>query len=269
MEVTPPIPLREVLAVVFTVATVCYNDRQGLEKTSRSVLSQSFPGFEWLVVDGGSTDGTVDLLQSFPVTSVRFVSEPDRGLYDAMNKALCMARGRYIIFMNAGDTFFDLDVLSNVAKSLGDSTPVLLYGDALESDGKSTFYKKARKPEHNRYVMFTHHQAQFYRTDIARSVGYDLSYQYSCDWVLTTRLLRKDPRPLRFAGPVCVFARGGLSQQDRTRRVFNRELYRVYREEQSHPFAMAAAYWVIKVGINKARTLVPALYDRLRYGSSR
>ena len=101
----------------FSIITVVYNDLDNLKKTCRSVSRQTFDDYEHLIIDGGSDDGTLDFLKSFSASDshVRFISEKDNGIYDAMNKAIAMAEGDYILFLNAGDRFHERDTLSKIA----------------------------------------------------------------------------------------------------------------------------------------------------------
>lgn len=97
-----------------TVVTVCYNAVNEIEKTIRSVLSQTYPDKEYIVIDGGSTDGTVDIIRKYADRIDYWISEPDGGIYEGMTKGIEHATGDYINFMNAGDLFFDNHVLDEV-----------------------------------------------------------------------------------------------------------------------------------------------------------
>ena len=97
-----------------SVITVCYNDRERIEKTILSVLSQSYGNLEYIVIDGGSTDGTVDIIKKYANRIAYFVSESDEGIYDAMNKGLRKAVGEWVCFLNAGDLFVSESVLNTI-----------------------------------------------------------------------------------------------------------------------------------------------------------
>ncbi len=97
-----------------SVITVVYNGEAFLERTIQSVINQTYPAIEYIIIDGGSKDGTVAIIQKYQHNIAYWVSEPDRGLYDAMNKGLAVATGEYVLFLNAGDTFFDNHTLQNV-----------------------------------------------------------------------------------------------------------------------------------------------------------
>lgn len=98
----------------FSVITVCFNDHKGIEKTVRSVVEQTCFDYEYIVIDGGSTDGSVSVIEKYKHNIHYWVSEKDNGVYAAMNKAIRIAKGDYCIFMNSGDSFFSNDVLKKV-----------------------------------------------------------------------------------------------------------------------------------------------------------
>jgi putative colanic acid biosynthesis glycosyltransferase len=250
-----------------SIVTIAFNNLAGLRHTYESVLSQSYGDYEWIVVDGGSTDGTLEFLQSsVKIPNFQFVSEPDSGIYNAMNKGLFRSTGDYVTFLNSGDCFANSNVLAEIAGALGKERPTVVYGDAIESDGSAQYYKAARKVSANRYVMFTHHQAIFYRTDIAQANPYDETYRFGGDWAFTTRIVRlPDTTSFRFPGAICIFERGGVSQTDKHRARINQEHWRTYREVGGLSLPVAATFWILKTQTNKIRSLAPGLYDFVRY----
>ena len=115
----------------FTIATVTFNAAQVVEKTIRSVVGQNYDNYEYIIVDGQSTDGTLSIIKEYSNDIDIIISEPDNGIYDGMNKAIFSAHGEYLLFMNAGDVFVDNHVLSRVAKSIRSSHPTVVYGDVI------------------------------------------------------------------------------------------------------------------------------------------
>lgn len=111
---------------LISVVTICYNEPH-LEKTCESIVSQTYQNFEWIVIDGGSKQETLDVFENYKTYMTYFVSEKDRGIYHAMNKGLLQARGEYVIFMNAGDYFYSSDILEKVVDSGLDQD--IVYGD--------------------------------------------------------------------------------------------------------------------------------------------
>lgn len=161
---------------LFSIITVCLNCKEKIEETARSLQSQHYDNYEYIIKDGGSTDGTEKIINHLDADIV--VSKPDEGIFDAMNQALYLCRGDYVYFLNAGDKFHDDEVLKNVGEYiLSHSGYDLYYGDIFlpDSRGKITFY-----PEKiSRYRLFTLtlcHQVWF----LSRRKYLDLGgFQYS------------------------------------------------------------------------------------------
>lgn len=212
----------------FTIVTVTYNAQDALRRTVDSVLAQTYPEIEHLIVDGASTDATLQVAQDYMQRSysacngheVRIVSEPDNGLYDAMNKGLDMASGEYVCFLNAGDFYPGDGVIETLVRNcrLGDTPPetrpAVLYGgtDIVDSEGRYLRRRRLAPPAHLTWRSFSHgmlvcHQAFYARTDIARGVHYDLRYRYSADVDWCIRVMKEACRrglPLADAGMTLV-----------------------------------------------------------------
>ncbi|MGH1330185.1 MAG: glycosyltransferase [Paracoccaceae bacterium] len=250
-----------------SIVTVAFRNLDGIKSTEQSIPWAAPQGFEWIVVDGASDDGTGAYLESLTYPNMRIICEPDEGIFDAMNKGIGAAQGRYIIFMNAGDTFFDPATLPNLLAFTQKSDAVLIYGDSIErAENGASFAKPARRPRWNIYSMFTHHQAILYRrADILD--GYDRSYQFSADWALTSRLLSQRGAKAEYCAKViCAFERGGVSQRDDHRQTINREHWRILRQESRLAWPIAAILYSVKRSSNAMRRLLPAIYDLLRFG---
>lgn len=163
-----------------TIITVVYNGLDVLEETILSVIGQSYPHFEYLLIDGGSTDGTLDIVHKYHDQIDYWKSEPDRGIYDAMNKGIAAANGEWIIFMNAGDRFAGPEVLSIFEERTFEAD--IIYGDAMvEYPGFSTLFKKYPLPEMWKRMPFCH-QATFVRASLMKAHGFDLRYKLSSDF---------------------------------------------------------------------------------------
>jgi putative colanic acid biosynthesis glycosyltransferase len=181
---------------MFSVITVCYNNLSGLKATYESLVSQSFTGYEWIVIDGGSDDGTSEFLSGLEAGANSWISESDLGIYDAMNKGIRNSRGQYLLFMNSGDKFFSDDVLYNINSQTCLTYPkAFIYGDAYEcnAEGVDVFFKKARDVRWIYYGMFAHHQSMFYRRDVivSNNMSYDFrNYPSAADYAFTSKFLR-------------------------------------------------------------------------------
>lgn len=218
--------------VVFSIITCTYNAESVLQRTLDSVLEQTYSHVEHIIVDDASTDATLDMVEAYKQKSdaedwcheVRVKSEPDRGLYDAMNKGIQRATGQYVLFLNAGDTFPSADTLELVAESVGEGEepPAVLYGDTDVVDDEGRFLRHRRLSPPRRLTwrsfmkgMLVCHQAFYARTDLAKATPYDLHYRFSADvdWCIRImRLARRRRLPMRNVGAVVVnFLDGGMT----------------------------------------------------------
>jgi putative colanic acid biosynthesis glycosyltransferase len=193
---------------LFSIITVTKNNLAGLKRTHESVKEQSYTNYEWIVIDGLSGDGTRDYLEK---SGAAFSSEPDGGIYEAMNKGIERACGEYLLFLNAGDTLPDQDLLSTLQKSCA-ARPDFIYGDAMETNG---LYKKARAHETFLYGMFTHHQAMLYKRSPLGDLLYDTAYRIAADYDFTVRFLKRNPNAHYIPCALCIFEDGGISQKNR------------------------------------------------------
>ena len=176
----------------FSIITVTYNAEATIERTMESVAQQTYRDFEHLIVDGASKDKTVEIARHYPHATV--VSEPDKGLYDAMNKGLKMATGDFLCFLNAGDTLHSKETLEHIAAAGGEFA--VLYGDTHIVDAQGNFLRDRRltPPEHLTWRSFKDgmlvcHQAFYVNRTIAQS--YDLSYRFSADFDWCIRCMKE------------------------------------------------------------------------------
>lgn len=219
----------------FTIVTCVYNAHDVFERTADSVLAQTYRDVQHLILDGASVDDTLSQAKDYMERSyasdnghdIRIVSEPDNGLYDAMNKAIAQASGDYLVYLNAGDTFPSPDTLDVIADSVGEGEPLpaVLFGDTdiVDDEGHFVRHRRLSPPEvlswHSfRYGMLVCHQAFYVRTDIAKSTPYDLSYHYSADVDWCIRVMKEAERRnliLRNVHAVVVnFLDGGMTAKN-------------------------------------------------------
>jgi len=197
----------------FSIITITKDNLSGLKATHHSLQEQDFSGYEWLVQDGHSRDGTIFYLQE---TDAYWRSEADHSLYDAMNRAKTRAGGDYLIFLNAGDALAAPDVLSSIRTGIEQShAPAdFIYGDSYEEmPGGELRYKKARPHTRIARGMVAHHQAMIYRRALLENLEYDTSFEIAADYDLTLRALQKAQHILALDFAVCRFSSGGLSQR--------------------------------------------------------
>ncbi len=197
--------------MLFSIITVTYNNLEGLKRTQESLRAQNNQDFDWIVIDGDSNDGTVSCLKD---TGAWFISEPDQGIYDAMNKGIEHAKGDYLLFLNAGDELAAPEILSNIEALTKGQTPDFIYGDALEERAEGPpACKPARAHTKIAWGLFTHHQAMIYHRETIKRLRYDLKYKIAADYKFTAQFLKNCSHVVYYPHPICLFESGGLSQR--------------------------------------------------------
>jgi glycosyltransferase involved in cell wall biosynthesis len=179
-----------------SIITVAYNAEKTLEQTICSVLRQTHPQIEYLIIDGHSTDNTMSIVRQYEAGITRWLSEPDTGLYDAMNKGLQMATGDYVWFLNAGDTLQHSDTVARlVAVAENSGMPDILYGetDLVDSGGQLIAARRLKAPaqltwKSFRFGMLVCHQSFIVRRTLAPL--YNLQYRYSADFDWCIRCMK-------------------------------------------------------------------------------
>lgn len=198
-----------------SVITVAFRNYDGVVNTWRSLRNLARDPsltFEWIVVDGGSDDGTAEFLEKRNGEfNLRYISEKDKGIYDAMNKGIEMAQGRYAIFLNSGDVFHD-DVALFVRQLMREKENAMYIGDALLDFGDG--HKIRRAAKHGWYIYHSlpaSHQAIFFPVSGLKTYPYDLQYKVSSDYALAARMFKAGFPFKRIKGLVSEFSMGGVS----------------------------------------------------------
>lgn len=183
-----------------SIVTVCYNAVDIIETTIQSVIRQTYDNIEYIVIDGASTDGTMDVIGKYRDSISCLVSEPDKGIYDAMNKGIGLATGSWISFMNAGDVFYDTDVIEKIhfEKHADNSKTGCIFGDYISQNKlrrvnvicDNPFYERqnlVRNPS-----MGFHHQSCFVRADLAKELLFDnRTYRLCADYNMIHQIYAK------------------------------------------------------------------------------
>ena len=165
----------------FTIVTISFNAEKCIERTIVSVIQQSYDNVEYIIVDGGSRDGTMQIVERYKDNINRYISEPDRGVYDAMNKGIKMATGDYLIFMNADDIFADTEVLQKVANLIKSDVDVI-YGNWRTITEYGLFANKPAPISTLNKKFGLSHQAIFVKVSLLKQVPFDLQYKYAGDY---------------------------------------------------------------------------------------
>ncbi|SUB77241.1 glycosyltransferase family 2 protein [Porphyromonas macacae] len=203
---------------ILSIITVCYRAENLIEATLKSVESVKTTDVEYIIVDGGSTDGTMRLVKQYAHIVDTLRSEPDNGIYDAMNKARTLATGEWIIFMNAGDIFASAHVLDVFKPLLEKESDVdVIYGDILKEGKNGELYCKKAYPPGNYHKMFFCHQAAFTRRILLEKYPFDTSCKLSADFKFYKQVTLAGYRFLYHSHPVAVFDTHGASNIHRTK----------------------------------------------------
>lgn len=257
---------------LFSIVTVCLNDKEGLIRTQQSIFSQTNSNYEWIVIDGVSRDGTKEFLEQLSGEECQWISEPDKGLYDAMNKGVEKAAGRYLLFLNSGDEFASPSVLQEVFNMMPrECLPDFIYGDSLERrrDGE-LIYKSARHHKYIWYGMFTHHQSMFYARNALGAIRYRSDYPIAADYALTSEMLsRQLAVPLnivRVSSPICIFEGGGITSSSINHFRGMKEQWRVGRNILKRSVFQCTQTAILHISKHIFLRVFPILHQRLRYG---
>lgn len=161
-----------------SIITVNYNNRGGLQRTIDSVVSQTWRDFEWIIIDGGSTDGSKELIEQYQNHFAYWCSEPDKGIYNAMNKGIDKAKGEYLNFMNSGDCFYEKDTLEKVLNHGLHAD--IVYGDFTKHGIPAYHYKENIMLQ--LYEKSINHQSTFIKRYLLANYRYDEKYKIVSDW---------------------------------------------------------------------------------------
>lgn len=200
---------------VLSVITVVYNNVDHVERTLLSVLNQTYPHIEYIVIDGASTDGTLQVIEKYKDRIAKLISEPDKGLYDAMNKGLTLATGDYVLFMNSGDELYTPETVANVFAAADNAD--IYYGETemINDKGESLGQRRHKAPEKFtwrsfKYGMSVSHQAIYIKRSLVEP--YDPQYQLSADidWII--RAAKKAKAIVNVKQYVAKYLVGGMSK---------------------------------------------------------
>lgn len=166
-----------------SVVTVVYNSEQYIERTIKSVVSQTYSNIEYIVIDGGSSDSTIDIVNKYIDRIQFFISEKDNGIYDAMNKGIKLSNGEWLIFMNSGDVFFDSNVIKNIFEGKEFPEKIkAIFGDKIDVKRNYEKYVKSFPIWYIKRNMPCSHQSIFVRTSKKSDILFDLQYKYCADY---------------------------------------------------------------------------------------
>lgn len=208
-----------------SIITINYNNFSGLQRTMRSVLSQTFKDYEWIVIDGGSTDGSRELIESRQEYMAYWCSEPDKGVYNAQNKGIEKAQGEYLSFLNTGDEYYESTTL---AKVFGRETPNadILYGDWYHNDLGREWIQRSPISMSRIYIYTGNvcHQAIFTRSALLKQRGYDETMKIFADWKRNIDLVEAGCSFYYLDMVVCKYEAAGISGTPSPQNTYERKL---------------------------------------------
>lgn len=238
-----------------SIVTAVLNDVAGLRRTAASLKEQSFRDFEWIVMDGASKDGSVEFMQKSENAAALFTTGYDLGIYDAMNKGTERASGRYVNYLNAGDTYCEsasLQFLKNEADKNG--YPEVIYaGTNYEFADGSLRYRPPREAVRAiRHGMPAIHQSTFYLREYLEKPPYDLRYRVSADYFIAARSYLRRGRALYLDKAVTVFPIGGASTKYRRESLI--DSWKIQRDVLKLPvwtrIASALRRWLVHLALD-------------------
>jgi len=251
------------------VVTVAFDDLDRLRETARSVWSQVPRPPLWIVVDGGSRDGTAEWLRANSDRIAWWRSAPDRGLYHAMNIGLAVARSlaEAVVFLNAGDRFAVPHITEVIAKAfLGDSDITFVYGDSLEeNDFGEARRKRSRSHQWAVLGMFTHHQSMAYRLSTEFNAVFDERFRVGSDYAFTLVALRNARKIVKLTRSISIVSPPGFSA--RNAELGRDDQFHIRREVLGVGILCCTAIRLAQQVLQLSRELLPNLYVFLRFGA--
>ena len=201
--------------MLFSIITVSFNAEKEIEATIKSVIEQSCKDFEYIIIDGNSTDQTIDIIRKYEKNISCWKSEPDTGIYNAMNKGIQCANGDWILFMNAGDTFANNSILANVKKGIlsTHNKIEIIYGDVYKKKSNNIYLHKAERLSLLTYRMPFSHQSCFIRKEILKKIRFDEKYRIAADFNLIRYLYLKKYAFYYLPLPFSIFDLDGVSSK--------------------------------------------------------
>lgn len=194
-----------------SIITVCFNAKETIEDTILSVIYQTYRNIEYIIIDGGSKDGTLDIINKYRNHIDIIISEPDNGIYDAMNKGIKLANGRYINFMNSGDKFVNKEVIMKLITSIDNLDYDIIFGDEIKKYSWGEILKKGDYFSDKSIGLPFGHQSTFVKATLMKSYLFDTSYRILADQNCIFKMY-KDNRTFYHAEfPIAIYNMYGIS----------------------------------------------------------
>ncbi len=217
-----------------SIVTISYNCKDVIEETILSVIGQTYANIEYIIIDGASTDGTLEIINKYKDKIDYLKSESDKGIYDAMNKGLKAASGDYIIFMNAGDSFYNNNVIECFLPQIEKDT-IIAHGDIMVVGKYFKYHTKPRPIESMKERMAVKHQATFTKLDYHKAHTFDASFRSSGDYDFFYKAYFRDKVKFQYI-PLCVANFDNLGTSNTNFKRSFRENRRIWGKENNYLF---------------------------------
>ena len=217
----------------FTVITIAYNEEKKITETMQSVLNQNYKNLEYLIIDGGSSDHTVEIAQKLADESgrdVKIYSEPDFGIYNAMNRGITRASGEYVIFMNAGDGFYKDTILSDIARQIKQNGTAVYYGQAYLMRGGRCVGKNTTKHKILLKGYMPIHQSVAAPLSLLKKYYFNEKYKIRGDYDWMLRCYKSGVKFVDMDFPVCSYDCSGLSGRASAKKLLRQETVMIRRD---------------------------------------
>lgn len=201
---------------LISIITINFNNAEGLEKTIQSIVEQSFCNFEYIVIDGGSTDESVNVIKKHTDKISYWISEPDKGIYNAINKGIAKSQGEYLVFMNSGDIYLNHDILKNVTPIIQKEKADIFYGQIIVNEtgnDRTVIYPHKLDLTYQR-SMVINHQACFFKAETLKLLGnYNENYKLAADYAYYLQATIHNKKFVAIPFPIVRYDVSGISSQ--------------------------------------------------------
>lgn len=248
-----------------SVVTVVFNDAENIRATIESVLFQDHQDTEYIIIDGGSTDCTLEVIHEYAPRIDHIVSEPDNGIYDAQNKGILLSRGKYVNFLNCGDTYYTNKILTEINIIATEKSPCIIYGDIYKvfSHGPR-LYRAPRKLATVKWGRGPSHQATWIRHDVLKGTnGFDTRYRSAAAFDFFCKVQRRGLTYYSVDAPLVNFRAGGFSSE---KTLTYRERYTIIR--RAFGIWYGCIFYVHRIVLEQGvKRLLMSIFPGLRRGS--
>lgn len=242
--------------VIVSIVTVVFNDVTNIEKTIRSVVNQSFEFYEYIIIDGGSTDGTMEIVESYASKIAHFISQPDKGIYDAMNKSLNYVSGKYVYFLNSGDIMHSNNTLSVIAAQAKDED--IIYCDTIVTIDDSQYRLPFRSLSVADPMPFCH-QSVLVKSNLLHQFRFDTNFKICADKDFFKKCFDNGASYKSISLPFGVIKGDGFSVQNRI--LHMKENQAIFKESSLvYFFKLTKQYLLILV----SALISDKIYSKLR-----